>query len=74
VENSACSGDKDATADPGFMDRVDANVVELGGASGVEPRKVDPFASDRRPWSEANPMNTTSLSVLATPLNMDHQS
>jgi hypothetical protein len=49
-----------------ITDRVDATVVERSEA--------DSFASDRLPWSRANPRSTTSLSVLATPPYMDHQS
>ncbi|MDT5202076.1 MAG: hypothetical protein QOH34_3598 [Mycobacterium sp.] len=60
---------------PGFVtDRVDATVVEPSDAPGVEPSETDSLASDRLTPSGANPRNTTSLSVLATPSYMDHQS
>jgi hypothetical protein len=55
-------------------DRADCTVVELGVATNVELTEVNPFASDRRRWSRANPRNTTSLSVLATLQYMDHRS
>jgi hypothetical protein len=60
---------------PGFVtDRVDATVVEPSDATRVERSEGDSFASDRLTPSGANPRNTTSLSVLATPSYMDHQS
>jgi hypothetical protein len=57
-----------------ITDGVAATVVEPGDATRVELSEASPFASDRLPWSRANPSNTTSLSVLATPSYMDHQS
>ena len=66
---------------PGFTtDRVDATGVDASDpfdrvdATSVDPSEADPFASDRLPWSRANPKNTTSLSAPATLAYMDRQS
>ena len=55
-------------ANPGFVsNRLDTTVA-------VEPADDDPFASDRRPGSRANPKYTTSLSGAGRRSYMDRRS